>query len=55
MIEYVKTGLITIITMQGGLKTSKSEEAFLSDPLESFQSGEIDLILGHAESSIKIS
>ena len=45
--EFNKTGLIT---MQGGLKTNESEEASLSDPLESFQSGEIELILGHAES-----
>ena len=36
--------------MQRGFKTNESEEAFFSDPLESFQSGEFYLILGHAES-----
>ena len=45
--EFVKTG---VITMQGRLKSKESEDAYLSDPLESFKSGEIDLILGHAES-----
>ena len=36
--------------MQRGFKTNESEEAFFSDPLESFQSAEFDLILGYAES-----
>ena len=34
--------------MQRGFKTNESEEAFFSDPLESFQSGEFYLILGQA-------
>ena len=39
-----------LITLQWGFKTNESEGAFFSDLLKSFQSGEFDLILGHAES-----
>ena len=42
-----KTGLIT---MRGGLKIDDSDEAVLSDPLELFTSGELEIIYGHAES-----
>ena len=44
----VKTGLIT---MSGDLKFSiKENDAFLSEPLQQFKSGEITMLLGHPES-----
>ena len=44
----VKTG---VITMSGDLKYSRKEnDAFLSDPLSMFKSGEITCLIGHSES-----
>ena len=44
----VKTG---VITMSGDMKPSIEEnDAFLSDPLAQFKSGDITILLGHAES-----
>ena len=53
MEEKLKTSLVRtgLITMNGDLKSSIHEtDAFLSDPIEQFKNGDINLVLGHPES-----